>query len=237
MNTLELTGLDIKIYHETLNNGLNVYIVPFKNAKSTYATLTTKFGSIHTEFTKDSKEYKVPNGIAHFLEHQMFEQEDISPFALFTSNGAEANAYTSYFKTTYLFEATTNIKENIDTLLDYVQKPFFTDKSVDKEKGIIIQELNMYKDKPYIVLKEQNQHNLFINHHSKYPIGGLEEDVLKVAKEDLYLCYETFYQPSNMILTITGNIDTDVIEHIKQNQNKKEFHNNSFEIKKIFEPN
>lgn len=237
MNKLELESLDLTIYHETLNNGLNVYIVPFKNTRATYATLTTKFGSIHTEFVKDNQLFKVPNGIAHFLEHQMFEQEDTNPFTLFTNNGADANAYTSYFQTTYLFDATEKINENVEILLNYVQKPFFTDKSVEKEKGIIIQELNMYKDNPYSVLKEQILNNLFINHHAKYPVGGLEEDVLSITKEDLYLCYETFYHPSNMILVITGNIDTSIVDLIKENQNKKEFKDNNYQLKEIIEPN
>lgn len=237
MNKLELVGLDLTIYHETLNNGLNVYVVPFKNTRSTYATLTTKFGSIHTEFIKENQSFKVPNGVAHFLEHQMFEQEDTSPFTLFTNNGAEANAYTTHFQTTYLFDATEKVNENIEILLNYVQKPFFTDESVEKEKGIIVQELTMYKDNPYSVLKETILNNLFVNHHAKYPVGGLEEDVLRTTKEDLYLCHETFYHPSNMILVITGNVDLNVIERIKENQNKKEFKNNNYQLKEVAEPN
>lgn len=227
MKKNKLVQYDLDLYSEILDNGLEINVVPMSNVNNIYVTFSTKYGSVHDEFIPiDSLDYyKVPMGVAHFLEHKVFEQEDgIDPFSIFLANGADANANTSNYKTTYLFSGPTNFKENLEYLLDYVQSPYFTDENVEKEKGIIEQELKMLNDKPYWHIYEKTLNNSFFNHPIKYPVGGTIETIRKITKEDLYKCYNSFYHPSNMFVTITGNIDPkEAIKIIKENQKNKKF--------------
>ena len=227
MRRSNLEKLDLELYEETLSNGMRVYIVPKENINGIYTTFNTKFGSIHSEFVpNDSDEMiKVPLGVAHFLEHKMFEQkDDKDPFTFYSERGCDANANTSNYKTSYLFSGANSFSENINFLLDYVQDPYFTDENVEKEKGIIEQEINMYLDDPYFKIYDGIISNTFVKHPIKYPIAGTVEDVYKTTKEDLYSCYNTFYHPSNMFLVITGNIDPkETINIIKINQEDKKF--------------
>lgn len=227
MKSFALTKLDLELYHEELNNGLNIYIVPKTNVNNVYVTFTTKFGSKHQSFVpfNDKKMIKVPDGVAHFLEHKLFEQEDgNNPFAFFAESGASSNANTSNHKTTYLFSCSTKLEENLEFLLDFVQIPYFTKENVNKEKGIIEQEIKMYQDDPFFVLYEKSLYNSIVKHPIKIPILGTMESITKIEKEDLYTCYNTFYHPNNMILVITGNVKPEsILEIIKNNQNKKEF--------------
>ena len=238
----KLTRVDLDIYNKTLDNGLEVYIIPKDNVNGVNVTFSTKFGSIYNEFVPydSNKMINVPLGIAHFLEHKMFEQEDnIDPFTFYSERGCDANAYTSQYKTTYLFSGSNDFYAGINFLLDYVQSPYFTDQNVEKEKGIIIQELNMYKDNPFSRMHEGILYNMFKNHPLKYPIGGTIESVKSITKEDLYTCYNTFYHPSNMILVITGNVDPEeTFCVIESNQAKKKFHTfKTIKVKKYSEPN
>ena len=223
----KLIKMDLDLYSYKLDNGLSVYIVPKDNVNSIYATFSTKYGSIHDEFIPYDRTSmtKFPLGIAHFLEHKLFEQKDgIDPFEFYSKRGSDANANTSNFKTTYLFSGTNFVSENLNYLLDYVQDPYFTDENVEKEKGIIEQEIRMYDDSPYWKLYERILYNAFVNHPIKYPIAGNISSINKITKEDLYTCYHTFYNPSNMFLVITGNVDPkDVMSIIKTNQEKKTF--------------
>jgi len=227
MKKTEIEKLKLEVYEETLENGLQIYIVPKNNCNNVYATLSTKYGSNNDEFVplNEKKMKSFPLGIAHFLEHKMFEMEDgRDPFEIYSNNGADANANTSNYKTTYLFSGPEFFKENINFLLDYVQKPYFTDQNVEKEKGIIIQEIKMYQDDPYSVIYEKGIFNSFIKHPIKIPVIGDIKNVQKIKKEDLYTCYNTFYNPGNMFLVVTGNVEPgEVIEIIKQNQNNKKF--------------
>lgn len=227
MKKNKLLHYDLDIYEEVLDNGLSIYVIPFQNINNIYATFSTKYGSIHDEFIPiDSEDYyKVPMGVAHFLEHKVFETNDgIEPFNYFSSHGADCNANTSNYKTTYLFSGPTDFEENINFLLDFVQSPYFTDENVEKEKGIIEQELKMLNDRPYWHLYEKTLNNVFSEHPIKYPVGGTIESVRSIMKEDLYKCYNTFYHPANMFVTITGNVDPEnVIEIIKYNQENKSF--------------
>lgn len=227
MNKNKLVSFDLDIYSKTLDNGLLVNIIPKDNVNNIYVTLSTNYGSIHDEFIPiDSNEYyKVPMGVAHFLEHKVFEQRDgVDPFSIFLSNGADSNANTSNYKTTYLFSGTSNFEKNLNLLLDFVQEPFFTDDNVEKEKGIIEQELKMLNDRPYWHLYEKVLENTFSIHPIKYPVGGTVDTIKKITKEDLYKCYNTFYNPANMFITISGNINPDeVIKIIEDNQSKKKF--------------
>lgn len=227
MQKTSLNKMDLDVFSKTLSNGLKVYIIPKKEVNNIYVTFTTKYGSNIVEFVPNGeKDYiKVPLGIAHFLEHKMFEQEDeIDVFNFFSERGSDANANTNNKKTTYLFSGPNFFKENLEFLLDYVQKPYFTDENVEKEKGIIIQEMKMYQDDPYSKLYEAILDASFINNNTKYPIIGTEDSVNSITKEDLYACYKTFYHPSNMVLVVTGNVNPEeTIEIIEFNQSKKEF--------------
>lgn len=242
MKKNRLEKLDLDIYEDTLSNGLRVYIVPKDNVSGIYVTFSTKFGSIYSEFipTESKKMIKVPLGVAHFLEHKVFEQKDgVDPFEFYSERGCDANANTSNYKTTYLFSGTSSFSENINYLLDYVQTPYFTDENVEKEKGIIEQEIKMYDDDPFFKMYDGPIYNAFIKHPIKYPIAGTVEDVRSITKDDLYTCYNTFYHPSNMFLVITGNVDpNETLNLIKINQDKKKFKKyKSAKIKEYDEPN
>ena len=219
MKKTTINNLDLVLFYEKLNNGLEIYIVPKNNSNNTYVTFTTKYGSNNNNFKIGDKLYNMPAGIAHFLEHKMFEQENgVDPFTLFSDNGADANAFTNYNQTTYLFSSPSNFEENMKILLDFIGKPYFTDKNVEKEKGIIIQELKMYEDNQFRKGFSKIVENAFKNHPVKMQVGGTIESVKKITKEDLYKCYETFYNPSNMFIVITGNVNPDkTIEIIKKN--------------------
>ncbi len=227
MKKTKLEQFDLDLYSETLDNGLLINIIPKTNVNNIYVTFSTKYGSVHDEFIPIDRNnfYKVPMGVAHFLEHKVFEQEDgMDPFTKFSSNGADANANTSNYKTTYLFSGPSNLSDNLNFLLDFVQAPYFTDENVEKEKGIIAQELKMIHDKPYWRLYEQALANSFIEHPIKYPVGGTLETIKKITKEDLYTCYNTFYHPSNMFITVSGNVDPkEIIDIIRSNQASKTF--------------
>lgn len=241
MNKIELNHLNETIYHETLDNGLNIYVLPKNYVSNIYATFTTNYGSNESEFVPldKNKMIKVPLGIAHFLEHKMFEQEDgEDPFKFFGERGSDANANTNNFKTTYLFSGPEFFEENMNYLLDYVQSPYFTDENVEKEKGIIEQEINMYQDDPYTRLYEAVLYNSLIKNPMKDPIIGNIKSIRSITKEDLYTCYNTFYHPSNMFVVVTGNVDPEeVIKIIKDNQDKKKFpKSKDIEIKSYKEP-
>ena len=240
MRRSNLEKIDLELYEETLNNGLKVYIVPKDNINGIYATFNTRFGSTNIEFESNGKMIKVPLGVAHFLEHKMFEQKDNKdPFTFYSERGCDANANTSNYKTTYLFSGANSFADNINFLLDYVQDPYFTDENVEKEKGIIEQEINMYSDDPFFKIYDGIIRNTFVNHPIKYPIAGTVEDVYKTTKEDLYNCYNTFYHPSNMFLVVVGNIDPkETINLIRVNQEDKNFDEiKEIKLKEYNEPN
>lgn len=234
--------MDLTCYQEEMQNGLEVFVIPFKHVNSKYATFSTRFNSTIVEFVPegDTKYRKVPNGVAHFLEHQMFSQQNRpDPMIYYGDRGCDCNANTSKKKTTYLFSGTNNFYENLEFLLDYVQDPAITDKTVEKEKGIIIEELKMYEDRPYSVLYDRMSENLFHVLPYRNPIGGKPEDILKTTKEDLLNCYKTFYHPDNMFLVVTGNVNPEeVFELVRFNQEKKNYqkHKEETRIKKYKEP-
>lgn len=233
---------DLDLYSEVLDNGMQINVVPKENVSNVYTTFSTHYGSFHNDFIPlgENKLFTAPLGVAHFLEHKVFEQENgEEPFAFYTNHGADANASTSYLKTTYLFSGTGFIEENIEYLLDFVQKPYFTDENVEKEKGIIEQEIKMYDDIPYWRLYETILNNTFVNHPLKYPIAGTVDTIRKITKNDLYKCYNTFYHPSNMFFTVVGNVDPKkVISVIRKNQKKKDYKNaDKIIVKEYEEPN
>ena len=227
MEKHNLKKMDLTVYSEVLDNGLQIYVIPKENVNGYYVTFSTKYGSIQDEFIPIGQKemVKVPMGVAHFLEHKVFEQKDgKDPFTFYSERGCDANANTSNYKTTYLFSGTNAIYEGINYLLDYVQSPYFTDENVQKEKGIIEQEIKMYDDSPFYKIYDGIVYNAFVSHPIKYPIAGTVESINKITKDDLYTCYNTFYHPSNMFIVVTGNVDpVDIIDSIKHNQDEKKF--------------
>lgn len=223
--TIKHVGEDI--YYEKLDNGMDVYLYVNKNMHNSYATFTTKYGSVNNEFGmgKDGKIFKVPNGIAHFLEHKVFVQEkDPQPEDYFAQSGGVCNAYTTFKNTTYLFSSCDNVVDNVGFLLDFVQNIYLTDENVESEKGIIIQEINMCNDRPGDLLYDTIRRNTIKNNPFKESIIGTVEEVNSITKEMLMNCYNTFYHPGNMFLVVTGNFDKDeMMNKIKENQNLKEF--------------
>jgi predicted Zn-dependent peptidase len=226
MEKINFDQLQEELYHEKMPNGLNVYILPKKGFNKTFATFTTKYGSVDNTFVPLGKdEYvKVPDGIAHFLEHKLFEKEDGDVFQQFSRQGASANAFTSFTRTAYLFSSTSDVEKNLETLVDFVQDPYFSEKTVEKEKGIIGQEITMYEDNPDWRLYFGLIQNLYQNHPVKIDIAGTVESISHITKDWLYECYNTFYHPSNMLLFIVGPVDADAfMNQVRENQAKKEY--------------
>ena len=226
MNKIHFDKLQETLYNEKLENGLDVYILPKRGFSKTFVTFTTKYGSIDRTFIPNGKneEVTVPDGIAHFLEHKMFEKEEGDVFQKFSVLGGSANAFTSFTRTAYLFSATDKLYENTEVLLDFVQEPYFTEETVEKEKGIIGQEITMYDDLPDWRLYFGAIENLFHEHPVKIDIAGTIESIDEITAEHLYECYETFYHPSNMVLFVVGAADPkEMMAFIKENQNTKTF--------------
>ncbi len=226
MKEVTYKQIDEVLYYEKQDSGLDVYILPKKGFNKTFATFTTKYGSVDNWFIPLGKEdyTKVPDGIAHFLEHKMFEKEDGDVFQLFSKQGASANAFTSFTRTAYLFSCTSNFEKNLTTLINFVQEPYFTEATVEKEKGIIGQEINMYDDNPDWRLYFGTIANMFRNHPVKIDIAGTIESIDKITKDMLYECYNTFYHPSNMLLFIVGAVDPEqTMELIRNNQSSKSY--------------
>ncbi|HHX94084.1 MAG TPA: insulinase family protein [Tenericutes bacterium] len=241
MERLEYKNLGETLYYEKLFNGLEVFLMPKKNFNSTYAIFTTKFGSVDNSFNLEDEEIiKVPEGIAHFLEHKLFEKKDRDVFFDFAENGANANAFTSFGQTSYLFTCTENLEKNLEILLDFVQEPYFTDENVEKEKGIIAQEIKMYNDSPEAQLFYGLLENLYINNPIHIPILGTIESINKINKDLLLKCYKKFYNPQNMMLFVAGNFNPEqIMKLIIKNQSQKELRKENVEIKRerINEPN
>ena len=235
MQIIENIKLKEKLYVEKLENGLTVMILPRKTTQKKYAMWGVNFGSIDNHFINpdNNKEIKIPDGVAHFLEHKMFEQENgINSLDALSSLGVDANAYTTNDYTTYLFECTDNFYEALDELMDYVQHPYYTDENVEKEKGIIGQEINMYDDYPTWKVYMNAMECLYHNNPVKLDIAGTIESITPITKETLYDCYNTFYTPSNMLMVITGDFEPEkLIQEIKNRIVKKE---NKGEIKRIY---
>lgn len=212
MKKINLKGLDLVAYTETLSNGLDIIFVPFEKKSNYFISYATRFGSEITSFTPSGEKriYKVPDGIAHFLEHKMFEQESgEDPFAYFSKSGTGANASTSYDNTQYICYGTKNFEDNLRYLLQYVNAPYYTDENVEKEKGIIAEELKMYADLPDVQLETRLRQNIYHVHPRRVDIGGSVDEIYKITKEDLYLCYNNFYSPNNMFILVVGKFPMD----------------------------
>jgi len=225
-----------RIYLKKLANGLTVMLMPRANYNKFYGIFATDYGSIDNKFVnpETNEVVKVPDGIAHFLEHKLFESEEGDVFSKFARLGASANAFTNYNMTAYLFTTSSNFTEATMSLLDFVQDPYFTDENVEKEKGIIAQEIRMYDDEANYQVYANLLNGLYHHHPVKVDIAGTVESISKISKEDLYLCYNTFYNPGNMILFLTGDFNpVEILEKIEENQYRKELVNYN-NIKRIY---
>ncbi len=188
-------------------SGLIIYVYPKEDYASTYAVFGTKYGSIDTRFKRSDKAdfIEIPAGTAHFLEHKLFESEELDAFQRYAKTGASANAYTSFDRTCYLFTCTGNFKENFEILLDFVRHPYFTEETVQKEQGIIGQEIDMYKDSPEWECLFNLLEAMYVNHPVKIDIAGTKQSISEITAEMLFSCYNTFYNLSNMALAVAGN--------------------------------
>lgn len=226
MEKLYYKTLQETLYHQTLNNGLEIYILPKVGFEKTYGLFSTRFGSVDTTFTPlgEKEMIKVEDGIAHFLEHKMFDMKDGDASEKFAKLGASTNAFTTSSRTAYLFNTTSNEYECIELLLDFVQSLDITEESVEKEKGIIGQEIKMYDDDPDWRVYFGSIQNLYQKHPVAIDIAGTVETVNATTKEMLETCYRTFYHPSNMMLFVVGNVDfKKARDCIVENQKNKDF--------------
>ena len=203
-----------KYYYKKHKSGLSVYVVP-KEMGTSYAAFATKFGSVDYKFLADGREITLPDGVAHFLEHKMFENSDgRDTFELYAKTGAAANAYTSNNRTVYLFSAADNIYESLEILLSFVTDPYFTKETIAKEQGIIGQEIKMYDDNPDWQLYFGMLEGLFVNNPVKIDIAGTVETIAKITPDTLFDAYNTFYNLDNMVLVISGRVDADEVEKV-----------------------
>ena len=224
MNKIEILGAKETLYVEHLDNGLDIYMIPNNKVKNYYVTLNTKFGSIHTDFEYDGKDYSLPNGIAHFLEHLTFNLPDENAFEHFSNLGASVNAFTSYDVTCYEVFANSRFKENVEYLIKYVYTPYFTKELVNSEKGVILEEVKMYKDRPSIQVVNSIFDNLYINDKHQFLVGGTVEDVKDIKLEDIEIAYKAFYHPENMFMILTGDFNPEeAVAIINDSMNKFKF--------------
>ena len=205
--------LDETLYSDTLENGLDVLVVPKKGFTKKLAYFVTDYGSIHTEFDLEGKHYSAPSGVAHFMEHKMFDLpggRDVS--AEFAAMGAMCNAFTSYDMTAYYFSCTQQFELCLRLLLEYVSTPYFTEESVQKEIGIIDQEIGMNEDTPDTVVFENLMESMYVNHPIRVPILGTSGTIREITPEILYACHQAFYTPGNMLLCVIGDVDPQMVE-------------------------
>ncbi len=238
MKEININNFEEKLYYEKLVNGFEVYFVPLKNKNNYNISLGVKYGNCYTDFKVNGKNFKTPAGVAHFLEHKLFEREnDISPFDYYSKSGTSVNACTSILYTNYYCVGNNSFNENLDYLLKWITNIYITDENVEKEKGIILEEERMYKDNPDRVLNEKSRANLFVNDPYGKKVVGEEEDIKSITKEDLITCYNSFYTLNNMFLIITGNFNKDeAINIVKNNFNKIKKSKQKIEKVKVEEP-
>ena len=207
------------LYYEVLENGLSVYYLPKQDYNKAFVSCAINYGSFDIDFFIDNKEFNMPYGIQHFLEHKMFDMKDYDASIKLSSYGAMTNAYTSYDKTEYQLSTTTNFKESLEIFLNFINTPYYTSQSIKKEVGIIENEIKMYLDYPDEKIQKKLYANMFNNHPITVDIAGTLDSIKLINKDLLYLCYNSFYNPNNMVLFITGNFNLEEARKIiKANQ-------------------
>ena len=219
MNKQYYPELDETLFTRRLENGLTVCVVPRKGFSKKMAYFVTDYGSIHTDFVLEGKVYHAPAGVAHYLEHKMFDlpgNRDVS--AEFAGMGAMTNAFTSYDMTAYYFSCTENFENCLKLLLEFVSTPYFTEESVEKERGIIDQEIGMNLDSPDSMIFDNLMEALYHQHPIRVPILGTRESIREITPEVLHACHRAFYAPSNMLLCVIGDVDPDAVLSTARNQ-------------------
>lgn len=222
MKLYEFNRVGEKMYHETLSNGLNIFVFPKNEFQKKYAFFATNYGGMHTRFRLDGNWIDTPAGVAHFLEHKMFDTETGNALQTLAENGASPNAFTSNAMTGYYFDSTENFEKNLETLLSFVSVPWFTQESVDKEQGIIGQEIGMTEDDPDWAVFMNLLAALYENHAIKESIIGTVESISHITEKTLYDCHKAFYDPTNMALCVAGDVDAEEICRIAQDILPKE---------------
>lgn len=216
------TKLGETVYCGKHSSGLEIRVLPKEGYSSAYAVFGVKYGSIDTAVKNASGEFEsIPEGTAHFLEHKLFESEDLNAFERFAKTGASANAYTSFEKTAYLFKGSDKVDESLEILLDFVQNPYFTQQTVEKEQGIIGQEIRMYQDLPDWQVMFNLLKALYSDHPVRIDIAGTQESIAEIDADLLYRLYDNFYNPGNMVLCVVGNITAEKVAEIVENGIKK----------------
>lgn len=214
--------LNETIYKKVHESGFEMYFVPKRDFQKKYAYFVTKYGAFSNEFEVEKKKYSMPEGIAHFLEHKLFENSEINIFEEFSKKGADLNAFTSYEMTSYYFSTVEKFHELLKLLMNFVQNPYLTDENVEKEKDIIVQEINMYNDDPHWRLYFNSFKAMYHNFPIKFDIAGTEETVRSITKEDLELCYKFFYSPKNTFIFVIGDLEVeDVFKNIEESLTEK----------------
>ena len=211
MKKVVLDQLRETFYEERLPNGLLIRVIPRPDFAKTYSFFATDFGSIDTKFTMDGKVYETPAGVAHYLEHKLFDMPEGNVMQQFSTLGGSPNAFTGYSMTAYHVESTENWRENLELLLRYVSTPYFTEESVEKERGIIAQEIRMYEDSSGSRMYENLFAALYQHHPIRVPIAGTVESIQDITAQTLYDCHKAFYDPSNMMLCVAGPVDPELV--------------------------
>ena len=206
MEKIRINNFKEHLYYEKLENGLSVYLVPLSYKNNYTCMMGTKYGGRDIKFKQNEKLKETPTGIAHFLEHKLFEREE-DPFAFYQKYGTDVNASTSHDFTSYYIHGSKNYKQNLSYLLNWLSTLEITEELVEKEKGIILEEASMYKDVPDRVLLNKIKENAFVKDPYRNKVIGTDEDIVSITKEDLELCYESFYNPENMFLISVGKFN------------------------------
>lgn len=223
---IENRALQETLYHYRVYPGMDLYVLPKPGYHKKYAIFSTRFGSIDNRFRvePDQNATVLPDGVAHFLEHKLFEDERGNVFDRFAALGASANAFTSFTQTTYLFSCTSNFEENLTQLLDFVQEPYFTEQTVQKEQGIIGQEIKMYEDHPHWRVFFNLLESLYIEHPVRNDIAGTIDSIAEITPDLLYRCYNTFYHPSNMAVFVVGDLVPDEVgKQVEENLSHRSY--------------
>ncbi len=244
MREIKNERLGERYYEIDHKSGLKILVYPKENYASAYAMFGTRYGSIDTDFRLQGEKSftSVPEGIAHFLEHKLFESEELDAFERYAKTGASANAYTSFDRTCYLFSCTDNFKESLEILLDFVTHPYFTEATVQKEQGIIGQEIQMCRDEAgweslFALLRA-----MYHMHPVRIDIAGTVESIADITADLLYTCYNTFYNLSNMVLCVAGNVNPDevlevadrVLQKAQPVEIERKFHEEPREVKEAY---
>lgn len=230
--------LNEEMHVRKLSSGIKCYIIPKKGYVEKQAILATKYGAIDINFSVDNESFSTPHGVAHFLEHKVFEDEELNLFDQFAQIGGNVNAFTNYNNTAYYFSCSDNFEQNFELLLDFVFKPYLTDENIEKEKGIIAQEINMYSDYPSWKCYFNMQSAMYKELPVKYDIAGTVESIQEIDKEVLLKCFDAFYQPENMVIICSGDFDIDNIyktidKKIQKGYSKKIIRNSYEEPKEV----